>query len=379
MVSYVRLAFAFALFALMATKTEGGNGLVLPKAIHRNFAVLPVEDNLGQQHGFWCVGHSTVNDIHSRLEFMFTTYLFPRFRNRFFQTDNSSLTYYKFRIGIIRVIEFNDTTGNGFTSLSQNGSIVRHWSLVGLGNKFTQTTIQPFMIVSQNTSVKAYQVTTSITNAEGATLTLTAALAESTIRDTLHNRELNPNAVKFNVDIANLTYHSPISKIAIIASLDAIAANGLAYVPNTNTPVDSTVAEDELDVGTEGRVTWVNKVTTTAINGVTGSVPITYATLGADLLSWSPNATLEALDSDFDGSELRTLVAFTFNTNLQPPSYSWDPNAQTTDGPTSVTSSTGPSSTGPSSTGSPGSGASETKTTFFSFFIFLSIVVAFFA
>jgi len=353
MISY--FAFVFALAALMAPQADG-LGLVLPTAVSRNLLISPVYDLAGQQHGFWAVAHSTTDKIKSRLEFLFTTFLFPRFRNRFFQTDNSSSTFYKFRIGLIRIIEFNDTTGNGFTSYSQAGNIVRSWSLIDVGTKFTPTTIVPIMIGT----VKAYQVTTSLTNAEGTTVTLTAALSESTVRDTLRNRQLNPNAVKFNVDFTNVVYHSPISKIAIIASLDAISA--LVYIPNTNTPVDSTVTEDELDVGTAGRVTWVNKVTTTAINSTTGSVPIKYAILGTDQMNWASNATINAMDIDYDAAELRTIVAFTFNINTQPQptAYSWDPNTQTGDGQTT-------------------SSGTKTKTTLFSFFFFLSILVAVFA
>jgi len=71
----------------------------------------------GKLHGFTAVANPpAVNGTKNKMEFVFTTAYFPRFRLRYFTNMNDEETnvFYKFRLGIVRIIEFNDSTTNGF-------------------------------------------------------------------------------------------------------------------------------------------------------------------------------------------------------------------------------------------------------------------------
>jgi len=185
------------------------------------------------------------------------------------------------------------------------------------------------------------------------TVKLTAAISSETVRDTLRNRRLNPNALKFSVEMDNITYHSPNSKFALIVSLDA--KHGLEQtVENvTTTPEDPTVTEGALDVDSDnsGRFTWVKWAAAKFLNTpVVSNVPITQSKLFGDVEAWTNTIAFSQLDNDFDITELRQLIAYTFNTNAQPTSLEWDPNTVLSD---NITISTDTES---SSTGSSGSG-----------------------
>jgi len=205
--------------------------------------------------------------------------------------------------------------------------------------------------------VKAYEVSTQATAANGVILKITAAISESQVRDSLRNRALNPNCVKFSVELFNLVPHYNNTKYAIVASLEAKSATLASQVTKkdtTDSPVDTTAAagEGEVAVGTGGGFTWVKSATANFTNNVVNSnVPIVVSTVSVDDSGWLGRINKQASDfgqddDDFDVSEDARIVVYTFNTNVgaSPTYLFWDPNAQIADS-TLASSSTSSSST----------------------------------
>jgi len=281
----------------------------------------------------------------SRLEFQYSNNPYPHFRQRYFSKDDDSALTYTFRIGILGVVEFVDT---GNLGLRGNDSIVRRWPFIpkksnGPSKQFND--IQTREYTSNNT--KTIEAWSTLTNDEGTKLIISSAISADVFRDKL-NRQLLPNALKFDINITDVVYHqtSPKTKIALVVSINAKSAYKVNMNNDVSDPIDASNQEGEVVVGEqkEGRFVWVKNVVGRFLNKTESNYPI-VATLLTGKLASDFGMGLDRSDNDFekdddfDGNEAEVLVGLTFDTETQPKHYYWDPATQVNDGSSSSTSS----------------------------------------
>lgn len=277
------------------------------------------------------------------LSFFFSTNLFPRYRVRYFHHDTDpgtvESTYYKFRIGLFRLIEYTDPVNQQFVKGTSN--VIKVWNLLHNAARRTDTLLWSKLVSTDISSngTAAWDLSTSLVFSDGTRLTMTGAFAASQMRDNLHHRMLNPNAVKFSIDITNIQWTVNNSRLAIVAAIDAVSMKR-TRVNTTATPVDpNDGGESEIDVGdnSEGRLTWTqNIVASWATQNTTSNYPVIASDLLQNDVTWTENGTvLSGDDSDAFGDETRQIIIYSIispNTpGMQPSSIMWDPAQQVDD------------------------------------------------
>jgi len=293
-------------------------------------------------------------DLVHVLNFFFSTNLFPRYRIRYFyhDTDTGSVesTYFKFRFGIFRLIEYTDSASQQYVRGQSN--VIKVWNLLHNPSRGAETLTWSKISktpISSTNGTNGWDLSTSVSFTDGTQLTLTTAFSADQMRDTLHNRSLNPNAIKFSIDITNIAWAVNNSRLAIVSAIDAVSMNRIMINTSAN-PVDPNNSESELDIGdhTEGRMTWVKNIAASFGQGVTSNYPILSSNLLTDDTTWTSNGTvLNGDDSDAFGDEARQIIIYSIISpiapNMQPTSIMWDPVQQVDDATLDTTTSTGAS------------------------------------
>jgi len=321
----LKQAIFLALLAIFCSSLVAGNIFGAPVA--RSFYLSKGD------HYLLAVGTRKDGKSGSRVEHYITTNLFPRFRVRYFHhsTDANSTTLnaYKFRVGLYSIIEFIDSTGNGY--MGNKSSIVSTWSLIGVPSALAWSTMKFTSLNTNTTGVNAWELSTTLIKSNGANITIIAAISENICRDLLRNRYLSPNAIKFNVDINNWVYTKSGTKLALVFGIDA--KDSLHQYDFTATvPFDPTASESQILIGpsSSARLSWVQNVTAHWIDNHTdpnGNYGFQLYNRSNDI-SWSPPTTD---DDDYDVTEQRTIVVYTVNTYSQPNYVWWDPAPQVDD------------------------------------------------
>jgi len=253
----------------------------------------------------------------SRLDFFFTTLGFPRFRCRYYAKDSDALDAFNFRVGLVGVVEFTDSGPVGF---DLNDVIVRRFDFYGKGTLWSSIAC----VDSTPSGVTVRTCDTYFPGTAGSTtekVTISLGISEGYVWDAIHNRTFVPNGFKWDLKFENLHYTSNGTKIAFILAIDS-ASTRIQLADNDN-PVDPSVTEGAVTVGSRGRLAWVKQVKQTYINALLNrNVDLIASTLFTD--TTFVNSTSE--DDDVEISESRQLVAFTPVANDQPTAIEWDPS-----------------------------------------------------
>jgi len=257
----------------------------------------------------------------NRLEFMFTTYGFPRNRASFFARNSGGVEGFKFRVGMLGIVEFNDTGAEGFDA-GDRPYIVRKLNFVGRGSEWSNIACSTAPVNTIDTrSCNTYFTVAST----GEKVTLTMTVAEGYVRDSLNNRTLLPNGPKWDILLENLVYSFPTTKFAIILALDSFAVRG--KMDSTDAPVDTTQPEGTITVGLGGRFNWVKKVQARWLNATRNrNADMISSSLFSDTTTFDSTSADETDAGDADAAESRQLIAFTPGGNDQPTSILWDPS-----------------------------------------------------
>jgi hypothetical protein len=286
----------------------------------------------------------------SRLRFQFTTNGFPRWRADYFNraTDDAASAF-SYRIGLLRVVEFNDTANDGF-DVTDADNIVYSIKLDGRATSHSWTSLTNTAIADPSSTATGREFQTVFTDVSGATVTLTLRIA-SDVLQLDNNVTLAPNTIKFDVDLDNLVYHAPASRYAIIFAIDAKdPANKVKPAkPNANGEPDADVS-DQVVVGSsnQGHMGWVPNVAAQLINSSTfEGLPIQASSLMSIASAFPRLDQRPSEDGDdddhhkpqgddadgkdgkdgVDRSENREIVAFTVmsSADSRPTTIKWDP------------------------------------------------------
>jgi hypothetical protein len=275
----------------------------------------------------------TETGVNSRLQFMFTTDGFPRFRARYFRhvADADTAAFFAFRTAFLRVVEFVDTGDAGFDGSDE---VVSQFRLDGIPadkwSAITQTDI--------STTPEAHQWTTSVTGGPlsrypGTTLTLSVYISNDIFHYDRTNVTLGPNDFKFDVDIDNFVYHGNGTRVALIFAIDSRDAPKVATNDDGagENPDPTEQAQVSIGGSDQGSFNWAQTIQTS----LGGSNFFDDSSIVAVLLKeqsgvFSGNATIDVSGDNDDavktGEETRDYYSFTIARDDHPTSLHWDPS-----------------------------------------------------
>jgi hypothetical protein len=250
--------------------------------------------------------------------FGFTTWGFPRFRVQYFENSIGGVARFKFRLGLLHVAEYNDTTADFSRANIVPGSGIR---LIGRGPSWSNINY----VEDATTGVKS--ATTSLTDTNGV-VEITAKVAPRAIID--HNSTLAPNKIKFDLAVRNFNFRYPTSKIAVLA----VVSLRSGFNSRENKGAQSTgdqdgqdeVTVDDGNSGDGGRFAYIRQAWDT-INQRAVAVkafPLRDDDTPASEYSAAGQGGDQG-DDDNDGNEVRKLVVFVFDPATRTNSILWDP------------------------------------------------------
>jgi len=289
----------------------------------------------------------TVTGVNSRLQFVFTTAGFPRFRARYFRhvQDADTAAFFAFRTAFLRVVEFVDTGAAGFDGTDE---IVSQLRLDGLPLNAWSTITQDDL----SATPEAHQWSTTVTGGPnsrypGTTLKLSVYISNDIFHYAATNVTLGPNDFKFDVDIDNYVYHANNSRVALIFAIDSRDARKVAVdagVDAGSNPDPTEINQVSIGAGDQGSFNWAQTIQTSlGDGGLFADTQVVAVLLHSETGLFSGNATIDDNGDDDDatkaGSETRDYYSFTIATDTQPTSLHWDPstviNDDTLDGSSS--------------------------------------------
>jgi hypothetical protein len=278
-------------------------------------------------------------DDSATLAFGFSTGGFPRFRVEYFHGSGQDARF-KFRVGLLHIAEYNDTTPDFQRANIVPGGGIR---LIGRGPAWTNMVYK----VDKSSDSLGLQRTDKVTcvtqlvDPKG-TVKITAKAVPSYTAD--GNATLTPNKIKFDLAIENFQYQYPTTKIAVIAVMTMKAA----FNPRQNKGPDSGKNgdnEDEVALKSDshndgGRFAWVREAHDTSHS--LAVVKVKSFPLRDDDTDYSDlsDGTLD----DKEANEVDKLVVFVFDTQecsiptnssclvlRQATSLLWDPEVELDD------------------------------------------------
>jgi len=258
--------------------------------------------------------------VRDRIDFMFTTTAWPRYRCSYFQKDSSSVEYFKYRVGIAGITEFTGDTW----SLANVVSRIR----LADRNALEWTSMLPATVVTNTDGSTFKQYSTSINGKllqSGATVTLTARSAEGFGAATDSSGDVSvytgANVLKFDIIVSNYSYTQPVgqSKLAIVTVTQSISSRERRSFDKNDT-------EGAFDLGNGGSFVWFNRAWHKYRNGTQGWQSITSTVGSGDLTS---EFSTTQSDDDGDATETTDVVIHVLDGSDQHPfEIEWDPTLQ---------------------------------------------------
>jgi len=280
--------------------------------------------------------------VHSRLQFLFTTNGFPRFRARYFRRsdDADTAAFFAFRTALVRVVEFVDAGNDGFDGTDDIISQLHVDNIpAALWSALSQTDIS-----TGDASIQAHSWETSVTGPKNSrfpdvTLTLRLYISSDLYHHAVINQTLGPNDLKFDVEIDNYQYHANNTRVALVFAVDSRSGRRLVDNNDDISDPDADVT-NRLVIGDSntdnGHFGWVSNLRAQFANSPlfvdTDIIPVV---IKSETMLFSGNASLSEADDDDDsvksGVETRSFISFTVRSDDQPTSIHWDPSTVVND------------------------------------------------
>jgi len=254
--------------------------------------------------------------VKDRIDFMFTTNAWPRYRCWYYQRDTSSSSFFKYRVGIAGVYEFvgeTFTIANVVSKIHLADRLPSEWSSMIPGTDVTNPDGSTYKKYSTSISGKLLQASASVT------LTARMASGFGAARDPSGNISvyLGANILKYDVLIDNWQYQQPVgsSRLAVVTVAQSIGARTRHH--------DGNDTDDAYDIGNGGSFMWFNRAWHSFKNGSSGWQDITTSLSSTDI---SAEYQTTQTDEDADASETTDVIIHILEGSDQhPDSIEWDP------------------------------------------------------
>jgi hypothetical protein len=260
------------------------------------------------------------------IDFLFSTPVVPRFVLRYFSKDADSKEHILNRWALWKVFEYNETDGKpGFDPAAED--ILSHYRL--FNRRFTTMSYHKETDADGNT---LHYVCTSMDPVDKATVAypdveLCAHVAE---KETRANRtRIHPNSLKWSITISNYPYTAADSRLGLKVSFDSHdVVRDLSQTDASDEDSQNEAAldltSDSGDASSRGIAAWVTNVTVTPAGTCSPNADVVRsviyeAQLDKDVDTF-PN------DPDSISADVTIRVSyFSFATDCQPDSITWDP------------------------------------------------------
>jgi len=317
------LAVALALFSIVSairwTKTddEGNTYIRVIKVVRsppdnpNTFEVRSVRKQVGEKNV-------------DAIDILFSTAIVPRFVTRYFHKDSDSKELFLNRWALWKIFEYNETDGNpGFDPATEDIASSYHL----FNRRFTTMTYHKETDTDGNT---LHYVCSDLNPIDQSNpfpdVHLCAHMAEKTTK--ANRTRIHPNSVKWSVTISNYPYTLTDSRLGVKVSFDA--KDRVKDLSETDASEEDDQNEAALDLtadsgdsGSRGIASWVTNVT------VAGAGCSTVADVVRSVV-FEQQVTKDIdtfpADPDSVSVDIKVRVSyFSFATDCQPSSITWDP------------------------------------------------------
>lgn len=225
-------------------------------------------------------------------KFSFSVLGFPRIRYSFLNNTNDTTAVHTFRVGLFRVVEFNETI-----KISQSNSSIK---LVGATPKWSNINVSEV----GNSTVSIQKISSTFT--EGTfNLTLTGyVVSDKAFYDGVN---LSPTSFKYSLEMGGFDYKYQNSSLALQQGVYSVSAQNLR----------SASKDIQID---NGSFSWNSTILVKDANGDESSSTVNVVPIEPYGGGYS-----DAEDDGKDPKETIGIVTFKFNAT-QPSKIFWDPN-----------------------------------------------------
>jgi hypothetical protein len=244
--------------------------------------------------------------------FHFSTLGLPRFRVSYMKKNTDSVAGFKFRVGVLGMIEYDGDITKPFNK----SHVIRRISLMGRGKQFTDITTGTETV----NGVTYKTASTSLTyNLYSPNLVFTLSVrAAPQFLNLNKNVSVGPDRVKFDVEIDNFPYKAPVgsSYLGLLVCIQSVQGREAL-------PVNHTDPAGHVNIAGGGRWSYLRSVWKSKL-GAQGWADVTATTTMPDTEDYTEAGTD---DDDKDPAESSSIQAFFFNDPTQPSKVVWDPEA----------------------------------------------------
>jgi hypothetical protein len=244
--------------------------------------------------------------------FAFTTLGFPRFRVAFWHKDADTVAGFKFRVGILGLIEYKGDISMPFN----RSNVVRRLSLMGRGKLFSDIVVGTETVngVTFKTATTSY--TYNAYPAPHPVFTVTARAAPKWL-NVNKNVTLGPDRVKFDIEIDNFPFSSAgDSYLGVVVNIQSVAAR-VSRAFNKSDP------HGHVDIAGGGRWSYIRSAWKQKESAQGWSNVVATQTM----VDTEDYTEAGAEDDDKDAAESSSIQVFYFDDPSHPSKVVWDPEA----------------------------------------------------